>query len=43
MLPHRLGRDIDIRDVRAITDLSVTEEWEDVYFAFIARCPEKHD
>ena len=43
VLPHRLGSDIDIRDVRAITDLSLTEEWEDVYFALIAKCQEKHD
>ena len=31
VLPHRIKRDINIRDVRAITDLATEEEWNDIY------------
>ena len=35
MLPHRLGRDIDIREVRAVTDLARAEEWDDILSAVL--------
>lgn len=30
-LPHRIKRDINIRDIRVITDLATEEEWNDIY------------
>ena len=41
MLPHRLGRDIDIREVRAVADLARTEEWDDIFSVVLARLQEK--
>ena len=41
MLPHRLGRDIDIREVRAVTDLARTEEWDDIFSVVLARLQDK--
>ena len=41
MLPRRLGRDIDIRDVRAVADLARAEEWDDVYSAVLQSLQEK--
>ena len=41
MLPPRLGRDIDIREVRAVADLARAEEWDDIFSVVLARLQEK--
>ena len=41
MLPHRLGRDIDIREVRAVADLARAEEWEDIFSVVLAKLQDK--
>ena len=41
MLLHRLGSDIDIREVRAVADLARAEEWDDIFSVVLARLQEK--
>ena len=41
MLLHRLGSDIDIREVRAVADLARAEEWDDIFSAVLARLEDK--
>jgi len=41
VLPPRLGRDIDIREVRAVADLARAEEWDDIFSVVLARLQEK--
>ena len=42
MLPRRLGRDIDIREVRAVADLARAEEWDDICSAVVPSLQEKN-
>ena len=37
MLPHLIGSDVDPTEVRAVADLARLEEWDDVFFAVLAR------
>jgi hypothetical protein len=41
VLPDRLGRDIDIREVRAVADLARAEEWDDIFSTVLARLQDK--
>ena len=41
MLPQLIGRDIDLRKVRAVADLARLENWDDIYSAVLARLQDK--
>ena len=41
MLPHRLGRDVNIGEVRAVADLARAEEWDDIFSVVLERLQDK--
>ena len=41
MLPHMIGCDMDLTEVRAVADLARTEEWEDIFSVVLARLQDK--
>jgi hypothetical protein len=41
VLPRRLGRDIDIREVRAVADLARVEDWDDIFSVVLERLQDK--
>ena len=41
MLPHIIGCDIELTEVRAVADLARVEEWDDVFSAVLARLQDK--
>ena len=41
MLPHLIGRNIDLRKVRAVADLARLENWDDIYFVVLAKLQDK--
>ena len=41
MLPHIIGCDMDLTEVRAVADLARVEEWDDVFSAVLAGLQDK--
>jgi len=41
VLPHMIGCDMDLTEVRAVADLARTEEWEDIFSVVLARLQDK--
>ncbi len=41
MLPYRIGRDVDLKEVRAVADLARLENWEDISHAVLPRIRDK--
>ena len=41
MLPHIIGCDMNLTQVRAVADLARAEEWDDIFSAVLARLQDK--
>lgn len=37
MLPHLIGRDVNLKEVRAVADLAREENWDDILYAVLPR------
>ena len=43
MLPHIIGCDLDLTEVRAVADLARAEEWDDIFSAVFPRLQDKRE
>ena len=41
MLPHIIGCDMNLTQIRAVADLARAEEWDDIFSAVLARLEDK--